>query len=274
MEHHYNTITHIGQANRTEYIFDHQSVFIMKVTTLISLVLCCFTIALSAQDGHYRGWVEERAVEPFSELEVSGFFNVYLRQGDTTMIEVASSGVPLHEVNIYNNGDKLVIDRDRKFTFGRLRRVDVYIQVVDLERIEMDGVGNIYTEDQLVLNRLEVECSGVGKAFLDLEVTELDIEMDGVGGMILRGDAERAYIENSSVGKVDAYDLRTQFMDIENTSIGSVRVFAEQELLVESNGLGSVHIRGNAEIKRMDVSGFGRIHYEDRGRKNRREFND
>lgn len=236
----------------------------MKITTLVLLIICCFNISLSAQGSHYRGWVEERAVEPFSELEVSGFFNVYLRQGNSTMVEVASTGVPLHEINIYNSGDKLVIDRDRKFTWGTLRRVDIYIQVVDLERIEMDGVGNIYTEDQLKLNRLEVECSGVGKAFLDIDVAELDIEMDGVGGMVIRGAAEQAYIENSSIGKVDAYDLQAQFMDIENTNIGSVWVFAEQELLVESNGIGSVHIRGEAVIKRMDISGLGRVYHERR----------
>ena len=211
--------------------------------------------------------------EPFTELEVSGHFNIYLRQGDTTMVEIASQNVPLHEVNVFNSGDRLIIDRDRHWTFGKLRRVDIYLQVVDLERIEMDGVGNIYSEEPLAFRRLEVECSGVGKGFLDVEVEELDIEMDGLGGIVLRGSAERVYIENSGVGKIDAYDLCTQFSDIENTSIGSVWIFAEQELRVESTGIGSVHIRGDADVKRLDRSGLGRVYYEQRRYRdrNRRE---
>lgn len=236
----------------------------MKKLIPITLLMTLFTTFLTAQYQPYRGYVEERAVEPFTELEVSGFFNIYLRQGDTTMVEIASTGVPLHEINVYNSGDRLVIDRDRQWSFGKLRRVDIYLQVVDLERIEMDGVGNIYSEEPLTFRRLAIECSGVGKAFLDLEVEELDVEMDGLGGLVLRGSAARAYIENTGVGKVDAYELQTQFMDVENTSIGSVWVFAEQELLVESNGIGSVHIRGEAEVKRLDVSGLGRVYYERR----------
>ena len=236
----------------------------MKKLISVTLIITFFGTFLTAQYHPYRGFVEERAVESFTELEVSGYFNIYLRQGDTTLVEIASMGVPLHEVNVYNSGNRLVIDRDRQWTFGKLRRVDIYLQVVDLERIEMDGVGNIYSEELLTFRRLEVECSGVGKAFLELDVVKLDIEMDGLGGIVLRGNAEQAYIENTGVGKVDAYDLKTQFVDVENTSIGSVWVYAEEELLVESNGIGSVHIRGEAEVKRMDVSGLGRVYYERR----------
>ncbi|MFK7933215.1 MAG: head GIN domain-containing protein [Saprospiraceae bacterium] len=236
----------------------------MKKLISISFLFTMLTTILAAQYQPYRGLVEERAVESFSELEVSGYFNIYLRQGDTTMVEIASMGVPLHEVNVYNSGDRLIIDRDRQWSWGKLRRVDIYLQVVDLERIEMDGVGNVYSEETLAFQRLSIECSGVGKAFLDVEVAELNIEMDGLGGISLQGNAERAYIENTGVGKVDAYELKTQFMKVENTSIGSVWVQAEQELRIESSGIGSVHIRGEAEVKRLDISGLGRVHHERR----------
>ena len=60
----------------------------------------------------------------------------------------------------------------------------------------------------------------------------LNMENQSVGSVKLEGSAENAVVKNNSVGSINAGNFVVQKMDIENNGVGSATVNAEKELKV------------------------------------------
>jgi hypothetical protein len=92
----------------------------------------------------------------------------------------------------------------------------------------------------------------VGSVDLKLTAQSVNLDNTSVGNVKLNGKAENAVIKNKSVGSIMAADFVVQKMDIDNNGIGSAEVNAEKELKVKDSFLGKVRNKGAATIKRMN----------------------
>ena len=202
---------------------------------------------------------EERPISDFSKLEVRGVFNLYLSQGEQVALRIEADEEVQKNIEINSRGEKLTLILEENNKFYEKNKVNIYLTIKDLDELEFDGVGIIKTEMPLKLERLKMKGNGVGNTNLELMVKDLDAEVNMVGNITLSGEAETVFLRNDGVGNMNASELKTDFLTLESEGIGKVEVYCEKELSITVNGIGKVTYAGNAEVKKLERNGIGKV---------------
>lgn len=198
-------------------------------------------------------------VDAFTTLELDGIFNVFIEQGDKEKVSVETDE-NLHDFVVIDNvGDKLIVDTESRRTIRRCNRMHVYITVTDLEKLRINGVGKVETTNLLRLKDLDLRVNSVGNVFLEIEADYLDARFNSVGNISLAGKIGKADIDNGGVGKLAAYDLESEVLDLRASGVGKTEVFASKEISIKSSGIGNVYYRGGAVITDLNIKGLGKV---------------
>lgn len=205
----------------------------------------------------------EHEVDPFTVLDLDGVFNVFIQQGSKEKVTVETDD-NLHEyIEIDNRGKKLVINTRTKTNFRKKKRMNIYVTIVDLERLKISGVGNVETENTLELKDLELRIKNVGNVDLALEANYLEVDMNSVGNVTLAGKIKEADIKNGGVGKLAAYKLESETLKLKASGVGKTEVYASKELAIKSTGVGNVYYKGDAVITDLNIRGVGKVKKRD-----------
>ena len=125
------------------------------------------------------------------------------------------------------------------------------------------GVCTLATSGSLHCDHLTLKVSGVANGELDLFCEKLNVALSGVANMELRGSATELNINQSGVGKFNAKKLEAAKVVVKNSGVGSVSVYATQELSMTNSGVGSITYSGDAKIIVNNSSGIGKIRKEE-----------
>ncbi len=231
-------------------------------TGLSCIAMLLFTLSVTAQNnikGNGHVVKQERTVSPFNELIVKGVYNVYLAQGDEELVIVETDENLQDIITVKNKGEALVLGWKKGMNIKKKTKMNVYVTIKDLTRLKINGVGNVKTTSRLSLEELDLNVSGVGNTFLALECKKLGGEIAMVGNLTLEGKVEEVTLDNNGTGALKAFDLITQKLAINNSGIGKVEVYAQEEISIISSGIGSVFYKGDAKTTKLDHRGMGKI---------------
>jgi hypothetical protein len=143
--------------------------------------------------------------------------------------------------------------------FNNPTRMIVYVNVKDLSSLSNSSVGSIESKGTIKTPALDLKTDAVGKTTLHIETDKLIADFNSVGAIDLSGSATNADITNNSVGKLDAYKLRTDILSFKNNAVGAAQIYAEKELSIDHNGVGSVHYKGSAKVTKLIDNGVGKV---------------
>jgi len=237
----------------------------MKNTLIFSMLISfLLTGCISVYDktkvkGSGTVTIEERAVSPFDKIIVDGAFSVHLSQGDTESVEVEIDDNLQPYVEVRNEGRKLVLDVKDHVNFVKTTRNNIYISLKNINLFDVSGVCKIQTSGSLDCDHLTFKVSGVANGELELYCNKLNVNISGVANIELSGATTELDIKQSGVGKFDAMNLNADKVTVVNSGVGSVSVYATQELSMTNSGVGSITYSGDAEIKTIKSSGIGKI---------------
>jgi hypothetical protein len=161
-------------------------------------------------------------------------------------------------VIISNDGETLNISTKSFPNFSNATKMVVHVNVRSLSSITNSSVGSVGNTGVLKTPVLYLKTEAVGKTILNIETEKLTAELNSVGATELSGSASSANITNNSVGKLDAYELKTSTLDLTNNAVGATNVYADKELSIFNNGVGAVHYKGSASIKKLTDNGVGK----------------
>ena len=202
---------------------------------------------------------EQREILPFDKLKVSGSFNVFLLQGETESVEVEIDDNLQQYVRFRNEGNKMFLDTKDSLDFSKTTRKNVYITLKNLDVLEASGRCKIRPSGSLKGNQLTITGSGATNVELELYYNQLNVSISGSAHMKLHGETEALDIKKSGTGHYDSMNLKAAKVIVNNRGIGSVSVYASQELSMTNSGIGSITYSGDAEIKTREASGVGSI---------------
>ncbi|MGB0175833.1 MAG: head GIN domain-containing protein [Owenweeksia sp.] len=207
--------------------------------------------------GNGKVKTEKRNVEKFNRIEVSGSFDVHIRQGETAGITIKADEnlMELIETSVHN--DELKIKS--KKSIRRAKELALYITVRELEKIEASGACTIVTDGELRSAKLEIESSGACEANMDLRCDELKVNISGAGDLTFRGVAESFEVESSGACEISAFDLKTLRTRIDISGAGEVDVYVTEELKVDASGAAEVRYKGNPRNINQDASGASSV---------------
>lgn len=201
---------------------------------------------------------QERSVQPFSEIQISGVFDVILKQGSKEGVSVETDSNLQECIIVENEGNSLVLSNS-KTKIKKSTKMIVYVTVKDLTKLKDTGVGDIKSENTLKANTLELVLSNVGDMSLNIESQDLNMRYSGVGDVKLTGVASNSTMNVSGVGDISAYDLQVKTMDIRHTGVGDARIHVTESLKLDFKGVGDVFYKGNPKEKDISKGGVGSV---------------
>ena len=240
----------------------------MKTRRFISMMMLVIVfagvscIAYACQqfgDVHGNGKVvkQTRVVSNFDGLEISGAFDVILRQGDPeeVIVEADENLLPLITTEVH--GTILVIDN--KKSINNHTTLKVYITFKDIKKIETSGAADILAETRLTLSELSLHTSGASSITMGLAVQKLGLDCSGACKLKLAGTAVDVDADFSGACNVFAFDLICENFKIDLSGAGKAQIHVTKKIDAEISGAGSVHYKGNPTMVNQSVSGAGAI---------------
>lgn len=202
----------------------------------------------------------EVPVKSFDALQASGIYELKLSQGNTESVKIEADDNIQDFFSVTNEGSKLVINmekmKNKNINGNGERRKNlrwtVYVTFKKLKDLDLKTVGGVSSQEALAFDDLQVNNKSVGSIDLNLTANKLDFNNSSVGTVKLSGKAQEAVVKNSGVGSLHAGSFVVQTMNIDNSGIGSAEVNAEKTLKVRDNGMGKVHNKGAATVRRMN----------------------
>jgi hypothetical protein len=214
-------------------------------------MICTSALAQEKETITGNGKMETKdvPVQSFTEIKVSGIFELVLSQGNESVkIEADENLQPYFTVR--NEGSKLVVDMEKlkNKNLKSAGKMKVYISFKNLSAMELRTVGNVSSTEQLNFDHLKINSEAVGNITLNVKAKKIEVKNKGVGNISLSGSSDDAEVRNSGVGSFEASNLVVQNMSIENSGIGSAHVNVVKSIQAKSSGMGSIKNSGAAPM--------------------------
>jgi hypothetical protein len=193
---------------------------------------------------------EVRDLPPFSKIEIESIAKIYLRQDPVQSVKVNSDGFA-NKVETTVSNSTLHINGS---TDGEL-----HISIPDIEKLSIQGKGEIISETSIISDALKLDISGDGKMTLDVRVKELKAGISGLGKITLSGTAENAIVDISGSGKVDAMEMKTVNCKAAISGLGKCLIDVTDNLSADISGSGTITYKNAPKNITKEISGIGKI---------------
>jgi len=210
---------------------------------------------------------EEREVNGFEEIFVSGAGTFIITQGDSESLSIETDDNLMEYIETEVKGNILEIgfSDDIVLSEGKGRKVlepsDGFvfrISVIDLRVISVSGAAR-FEIGKLKTDEFRIEFSGAGEINLDdLNARQLEVTVSGAGDIQLAGKVNTQDIILSGLGRYQAFDLESQDAAVTISGAGGAEVWATETLDVVISGAGDVKYFGSPTVN-PEISGLGRI---------------
>lgn len=215
--------------------------------TLVLTALCSF-----GQE------TQTREVESFSGVNASKAVTVYLKKGTKESVKVEVSGVKMTSVMTEVSGSYLKIwikgDVNLRDAYAK-----VYVTYVNIEKLSASSAANIYAQEPIRANRLDISSASAGTIEVEVESERIDLDAASAGDIEISGKARTLSADASTAGEIDAYELECENVEVSASSSGSAKVFASKELRANASTAGVIRYRGNPEKSYTDSSTAGSV---------------
>ncbi len=220
-----------------------------------SLMASCSAIGGIHGDGNVLK--ETRKVSSFDGIEVSGAFEIILRQGATEEVTVESDANLLPVIRTEVVGGTLNIETTKPVQHSTVMKV--YVTVKDLKRIDVSGAVDITTEGRITVPGLSLDASGASDSRLDIAVQTLKLDCSGASKLKFSGSATNVSMDLSGASDIFAYDLLAESYDIDISGAGNAQLNVSKKIRAQISGAGSVKYKGSPTEVDQSVSGAGSI---------------
>lgn len=211
----------------------------MKLKLLFILLISSLLVSckLNGIKGNGDLVTENRTIEGFNKIDISGNFDVEIFVGDPSNIEIIAESNLLEYIKTKVKKNTLYI-----MTKENLRpREDLKILIS-------------------VPTLLAIDCSGVNDVFAQgINSDRFDIDLSGAASINISGNTVYLKIDISGAADLMARDFITEDIKIDVSGAANAEVFASRSCDAEVSGAGYIELYGDAKDVNMDISGAGSL---------------
>lgn len=225
------------------------------ITFIVIWTMACNIIDYEKGNGEISS--EKRMLDKFSEIQLTGNYEIGLKKGPKGQLVVVTDSNLLEFIQSEVVNQVLIIESSKK-----IRSVDgikIYITYQELEGIKSVGASVIKTENTIVSDRFELEIPGAGIIDMVVDVNDLEVILAGAGLVKLSGRAVNQSISLNGVGNLEAFDLESHSCKVTVSGMGGAEINVKENLTARVNGIGSIRYRGNPHTVNDKISGIGTI---------------
>ena len=200
---------------------------------------------------------ETRNVSDFDAIEVEASANVFITKSDNFELKVKGQQNILDILRTRLRGRTLVIEYDETCVMNT-RKLDIFISMPEITEIQIDGSGDVESDDVFTTQELYLGVSGSGSINLDINATRIEAEISGSGSIFLAGKTDRFSSSIRGSGDIKADRLKAERAKVHIGGSGSTYVYAVDDLDASISGSGNVHYSGDPTIN-TKINGSGEV---------------
>jgi hypothetical protein len=236
----------------------------MKITTKFSITfLLLLSFTANAQFKKITGngdlITNNRTVENFDKLTVSGSFDVELMKGTEGAITIKAESNLMEYIETTVENGVLKISFKNGINIRNHKNIQITVAFHEIDGVKLSGSGEVICNDTIEGTNLDVGLSGSGNLKMNVAVTNLSSIISGSGNINLSGNTDNFSCSISGSGNTNAADLKTNIVTAKISGSGNVKVYAENEIQAKTSGSGNIIYTGNPTIVKATSSGSGSI---------------
>lgn len=205
---------------------------------------------------------EARDVGGFDGVALSGSFDVVIRQGAATRLEVKADRnlLPYLETRVVDGakGRTLEIAPKRGYDLSGSTSPRITIELPALRAVALAGSGNVRAEG-IKADGVDVSIAGSGDIrFMELSAESAAFKVSGSGSIYASGRARQVAVSIAGSGNVKLAGLAADEVKVNVAGSGDAQVQASKRLQVSIAGSGDVRYGGSPEIS-SSIAGSGTV---------------
>jgi hypothetical protein len=181
---------------------------------------------------------EGRSVAPFHSIDLAAVADLLVTQGNSQAVGVETDDNIIQHIFTSVSNGVLTISADVDYTTQH--GVIVTLDLIELQRISLSGVGSITGQN-------------------DISATDLVVTLGGTGKITISGNADTLAATLSGVGDIDASGLQTETCTVLLGGTGDCRVNVTQLLNATISGIGDIYYSGNPPTINESITGTGSL---------------
>lgn len=230
------------------------------ITLFTSIVfISCGEVFSDRIRGNGNIQTEARTSGEFTDVDISGAIDLYIKQDSVYSIKVEADENLLPYIEVHNKGGRLQINKAGSVSLKPTRSIKVFVSGPEFKRFEASGACNIYSENKVIaLGTIEIKLSGSSDVKMDIKAPGVDAKLSGAGTIELQGETKDFSVKGSGSTNIKCFDLMAENVDVRISGAGNADVFASVKLDVHVSGAANVKYKGNATVSQK-VSGAGSV---------------
>lgn len=198
---------------------------------------------------------DENKVARFSDfdgIEISGKFDVRIRNGNDYSVEVLGPERSKEKYDISQSGSTLIIDFEGKRNFDwklrdlKIEEVQIIITMPDIEKIEATGIGSIRF-DEFTGDDMDIDLRGPVKLRGEVTAHNITINLSGSSEADLSGSANNLNARVELASRLRAYNLEVQDAFVETSGASTAKINVRGTLEMEEGISSEINYRGNPQ---------------------------
>ena len=236
----------------------------MKKSILLTGLLFCISFSYAGGKkikGNGKMTTITRSTSDYDGIKCAGSFDYILVKG--TEGEISIEGEEnLLEYIITEVRDNQLFVKTKKNIYLRPsnnKTVKITIPFKDVSNVSLAGSGDLWNEDVITSNNLEVALAGSGDVVLNIEASNTEGKIAGSGDLTLKGSTNKLEAKVAGSGDFHGFNLQSNHTVVSVAGSGDAEVVSNESLKARVAGSGDIEYRGNPKTEDTKVSGSGSI---------------
>lgn len=235
----------------------NKNVFLSKAAILLVLLTqvissCIFAGPMGIK-GSGKAISEERQINNFRGLDVSGGFEVILTQGEKHSLVIEADDNLMRDIVTEVRGGELNIYV--RGSVSPVTKMKAYLTFVQLEDIDISGAVKLISDQKLNFEHLSIDGSGASKIEFAADLQSMKVDLSGASSLTLSGTLNDINIECSGASKLYMSNLQAASAKLELSGASYAEVNVTEKLRVEASGASDVRYKGDPKDVSFDTSG-------------------
>jgi len=233
--------------------------------TLLLTAFTAISIFAAAQGGKViedRN-AQKRDIKAFHDIRISNGIDLYLSQSGDEAVAVSadnSSDRDRIRTEVENGVLKIYMNNDGlHWGIRGNRQLKAYVSCKTLDGLSASGGSDVFVEDILKSERLDLGLSGGSDLKGKMNIGNLSVDQTGGSDSYISGTASQLSVHATGGSDFHGYDLECGQCHIEATGGSDVHITASKEISINATGGSDVTYKGAAVIKDQHSSGSSSI---------------
>ena len=233
----------------------------MKTIRYFILLIFSAALGIGAVYAGSSDKTETRTAKNFNAIKVSTGIDLYLLMGNSEEVKIVADEDIIDRIitKVEDGTLHIYMKNSNFFNWGFNKSRKAYVSVKELEKLHASSGSDVFSENTLQGETLEIKASSGSDVKLDVIYKNLSIDASSGSDAKITGKAKTFEAEASSGSDIVAGNLECVICKVKASSGSDATVNVSDELYARVSSGADVRYYGNPAVKNIDESSGGDV---------------